>query len=91
MPTSNMPTTPSHAATSSGAPPTYALPYDQLFHLARDHFLATSDGALRALLGEFKDHGLVVSSATGEQSTEVMWIPMRRERLIRVLETLGDT
>ncbi|PIL30672.1 hypothetical protein GSI_07374 [Ganoderma sinense ZZ0214-1] len=61
-----------------------AYDYDRLFAAARDNFVATNDTALRALLGEFRDHGLVVTVNTG---AEAMWIPMRREAL---LKTVGE-
>ncbi|KAL1744173.1 origin recognition complex, subunit 2 [Schizophyllum fasciatum] len=64
----------------------HAIPYDVLFAAARDKFIATNDTALRALLGEFRDHGLVV----GAGAPEALWIPMRRERLANVLKTLPE-
>jgi origin recognition complex subunit 2 len=71
-----------------------AIGYDMLFNLARDHFVATNDTALRALLGEFKDHGLVVTVGTsaGMGSGERLWIPLRKERLTKLLDSLeqGD-
>ena len=64
----------------------HAIPYDVLFAAARDKFIATNDTALRALLHEFRDHGLVV----GAGSPEALWIPMRKERLASVLKTLPE-
>jgi origin recognition complex subunit 2 len=64
----------------------FALVYDTLFTIARDNFIATSDTALRSLLEEFKDHNLVVASGSG--SGELLWIPLRRERLRKVVNTL---
>jgi len=80
------PTTPAEAGE-------VAIGYDMLFNLARDHFVATNDTALRALLGEFKDHGLVVTVGTGVMgSGETLWIPLRKERLTKLLDGLeqGD-
>lgn len=65
----------------------YAVAYDKLYHSARTDFIATNDTALRALLGEFRDHDLVVGAQQGS-SGEVLWIPMRKERLAKVLSTL---
>ncbi|KAI0036166.1 origin recognition complex, subunit 2, partial [Vararia minispora EC-137] len=63
-----------------------SMAYDQLFTIARDNFVATSDGALRTLLGEFRDHGLVVTTSTGTLgAAEMLWIPMRKERLTRLV------
>ncbi|KAF8478172.1 ORC2-domain-containing protein [Russula ochroleuca] len=68
-----------------------AVPYDTLFNLARDHFVATNDTALRALLGEFRDHGLVVTVSMGAMgSGEILWIPLRKERLTKLLDGLGQ-
>ncbi|KAI0304410.1 origin recognition complex subunit 2-domain-containing protein [Multifurca ochricompacta] len=66
-----------------------AIAYDMLFNLARDHFVATNDTALRALLGEFRDHALVVTVGTGVMGTgEMLWIPLRKERLMKLLSGL---
>lgn len=68
-----------------------AVPYDTLFNLARDNFVATNDTALRALLGEFRDHGLVVTVGTGVMgSGEMLWIPLRKERLTKLLDGLEE-
>ena len=69
---------------SSQGPP--ATSYAALFSAARGDFIATNDTALRALLHEFRDHGLVV----GAGSPEALWIPMRKERLASVLKTLPE-
>ena len=62
------------------------LAYDVLFSAARDNFIATNDTAFRSLLTEFRDHNLIVSSQG--IGGEVLWIPMRKERLAIVLEGL---
>ena len=78
------PTTPAEAGE-------VAVPYDTLFNLARDQFVATNDTALRALLGEFRDHGLVVTVGTGAMGAgEMLWIPLRKERLTKLLDGLGQ-
>jgi origin recognition complex subunit 2 len=67
----------------------YALAYDILFSAARDNFIATNDTAMRSLLGEFRDHGLVLSAAQGGPgSGEALWIPLRKERLGKILKSL---
>ncbi|KAJ7755322.1 origin recognition complex subunit 2-domain-containing protein [Mycena maculata] len=66
----------------------FAVAYDVLFPLAREEFIAMSDAAMRALLGEFRDHGLVVS-AQASSGGEVLWIPLRKERLANVLKSLN--
>ncbi|KIM78550.1 hypothetical protein PILCRDRAFT_824466 [Piloderma croceum F 1598] len=68
----------------------YALAYDILFSTARDNFIATNDTAMRSLLGEFRDHGLVLSAAQGGPgSGEALWIPLRKERLGKILKSLN--
>ncbi|KAJ6571676.1 origin recognition complex, subunit 2 [Mycena capillaripes] len=66
----------------------FAVPYDVLFPLARQEFIAVNDTAMRALLGEFRDHGLVVS-AQASSGGEVLWIPLRKERLSNILKSLN--
>ena len=68
----------------------FGLGYDALFSLARENFVATSDTALRALLGEFKDHGLILAgvAAGGGGGGDSLWIPLRKERLVRVLKSI---
>ena len=68
----------------------FALAYDLLFNAARDNFIATNDTAMRSLLGEFRDHGLVLSAAPGTPgSGEILWIPLRKERLVKILSSLN--
>ena len=53
---------------------------------------ATSDAALRALLGEFMDDGVVAGVQTPVQTSgqpDVLWIPAPKEMLRRILRTLG--
>ena len=64
----------------------YGISYDTLFTSVRDNFIATNDTAMRTLLGEFRDHNLIVG--TGAGGAEVLWIPMRRERLNKVVKGL---
>ncbi|THH31179.1 hypothetical protein EUX98_g2996 [Antrodiella citrinella] len=61
------------------------MEYSTLFSLARENFVATNDTALRALMSEFKDHGLVVSTAQTGGAGEMIWIPLRRKALSDLL------
>ena len=65
----------------------YGISYDTLFTSVRDNFIATNDTAMRTLLGEFRDHNLIVGTGTG--GAEILWVPMRRERLNKVVKGLG--
>lgn len=62
----------------------YGMQYDLLFNEARKGFIATSDVALRALLGEFMDHGMI---KIGGQP-ETLWIPATKEIIRRVLQNI---
>ncbi|KAG6896553.1 hypothetical protein C0992_007500 [Termitomyces sp. T32_za158] len=64
--------------------------YDMLFNIARNDFIATNDTALRSLLGEFRDHNLVVSTQGTTGSGEILWIPLRKERLASVLKLVQE-
>ncbi|KDR72607.1 hypothetical protein GALMADRAFT_252756 [Galerina marginata CBS 339.88] len=68
----------------------FGMGYDVLFSTARDNFIATSDTALRSLLGEFRDHNLVVSAQATTGGGEILWIPLRKERLENVLRSLNS-
>ncbi|KAG6855875.1 hypothetical protein H0H87_009829 [Tephrocybe sp. NHM501043] len=68
----------------------FGIGYDILFTVARDDFIATNDTAMRSLLGEFRDHGLVVSAQGTAGAGEVLWIPLRKERLVAVLASLNQ-
>lgn len=61
----------------------HATPYELLFQAARDEFIATNEVALRALLGEFRDHNLVLST-TAPEGGEALWIPLSKEGLERL-------
>ncbi|KAF9778741.1 origin recognition complex, subunit 2 [Thelephora terrestris] len=64
----------------------YGISYDTLFTSVRDNFIATNDTAMRTLLGEFRDHNLIVGAGTG--GAEILWVPMRRERLNKIVKGL---
>lgn len=76
------------------------MSYDILALRAREEFLAASDGALRALLTEFRDHGLVAKTSgvtlgshenggSGKIAGDILWIPLSRDVLARTLEGLN--
>jgi origin recognition complex subunit 2 len=66
----------------------FVIGYDFLFTTSRDNFIASNDTALRSLLGEFRDHSLVVAGQAMSGGGEVLWIPLRKERLANVLRSL---
>ena len=66
----------------------FGMAYNLLFSLARDNFLATNESAFRTLQVEFKDHGLFLSTPSSGGGGEILWIPLRKERLCNVLASL---
>jgi len=73
-----------HDNDGKGAPGMYryGMQYDPLFQVACQRFIATNETALRALLGELMDHGLVVSVQIPGHP-DVLWIPASKETLRR--------
>ncbi|CAL1713389.1 unnamed protein product [Somion occarium] len=65
-----------------------AVEYGTLFTIARDNFVATNDTAFRALMGEFKDHGLMLTAPQGPASGDVVWIPLRKTVLSTLMADL---
>lgn len=67
-----------------------AVEYGTLFTMARDQFVATSETAFRALMGEFKDHGLMLTAAQGGAGAggDVVWIPLRKTVLSTLMEDI---
>ncbi|KAG9042202.1 Origin recognition complex subunit 2 [Tulasnella sp. UAMH 9824] len=68
----------------------YAIPYESLFVMAREKFIATSDQALRGLLQEFRDHGMVVTGVASSGGGEMIWIPLARNVLERILQSSDE-
>ena len=69
----------------------YGLAYDTLFATARTDFIASNDTSLRSLLGEFRDHGLILSiTQGGPGGGETLWIPLRKERIIKILQSMDN-
>ena len=66
----------------------FGMAYNLLYSLARDNFLATNESAFRSLQVEFKDHGLFVTTPSSGAGGEIVWIPLRKERLVNVLASL---
>lgn len=66
----------------------FGVTYEFISTMAKENFYAQNDTALRSLLGEFRDHNLIVSAPATMGSGEMLWIPMRKERLTNVLKEL---
>jgi len=91
---SALPPQPSSHTAHPGAPtaPIFAVDNDILQTLSREKFIAREEERYNALMGEFKDHGLVVEAGMdGEGRTgRWIWVPLGKATIERVLETMGE-
>jgi origin recognition complex subunit 2 len=65
----------------------FGVEYKALYQKAVEEFLCSSEMAFRTLLKEFHDHRIIVTRR-GEDGSEVLGVPMRREEVEGVLEDL---
>ncbi|TXT05014.1 hypothetical protein VHUM_03834 [Vanrija humicola] len=72
--------------------PGFALDVDLLQRTARDKFIAREEDRFNALLGEFRDHGLViVAELDGEGRTgRWAWVPLGKAAVERILDEMKD-
>ncbi|KAG9122983.1 Origin recognition complex subunit 2 [Ceratobasidium sp. 392] len=66
----------------------YGVGFDTLLGAARDEFVAANEAAMRGLLGEFRDHGMVLgkeSEKEGGGVEEVLWVPAQQDVLQTIL------
>jgi origin recognition complex subunit 2 len=72
--------------------PVFAVDNDTLQRLSKEKFIAREEERYNALMGEFKDHGLVVEAPVdGEgRSGRYVWVPMGKAALERVLGTMQE-
>ncbi len=89
-----LPPQPFHHTAHPGAAvaPVFAIDNDSLQTLSREKFIAREEERYNALMGEFKDHGLVVEAGIdGEGRTgRWVWVPLGKAAIERVLETMGE-
>lgn len=72
--------------------PVFAIDNDILQRLSREKFIAREEERYNALMGEFKDHGLVVE-AQGDAEGRTgrwNWVPLGKAALERVLGTMTE-
>lgn len=82
-----------HAAhPTSQTAPAFAMDVDLIQKTARDRFIAREEDRFNALLGEFRDHGLVVvAELDGEGRTgRWAWVPLGKSAIERILEEMKD-
>ncbi|ORX34721.1 origin recognition complex subunit 2-domain-containing protein [Kockovaella imperatae] len=78
---------------ASQTSPSFAIDNDILQRLAREKFIAREEERYNALMGEFKDHGMVVEAqADAEGRTgRWVWVPLGKAAIERILETMHET
>ncbi|KAG8732595.1 Origin recognition complex subunit 2 [Ceratobasidium sp. 414] len=72
----------------------YGVGFDVLLGAARDEFVATNEAALRGLLAEFRDHGMVLGKEREKEGEgggveEVLWVPAAQDVLQTILGYLN--
>lgn len=72
--------------------PVFAIDNDILQRLSREKFIAREEERYNALMGEFKDHGLVVEAAADSEGRtgRWVWVPLGKAAIERVLETMSE-
>ncbi|BEI84693.1 hypothetical protein CcaverHIS002_0500940 [Cutaneotrichosporon cavernicola] len=73
------------------APP-FAMDVDLLQKTARDRFIAREEDRFNALLGEFRDHGLVVVAELDPdgRTGRWAWVPLGKSAIERILDEMKD-
>ncbi|WRT63727.1 uncharacterized protein IL334_000650 [Kwoniella shivajii] len=91
---SNLPPEPVHhiAYPANQVAPVFAVDNDILQSLAKEKFIAREEERYDALIGEYRDHGLVVEAGLdGEGRTgRWVWVPLGKAAVERVLETMKE-
>ncbi|KAG9099498.1 Origin recognition complex subunit 2 [Ceratobasidium sp. 370] len=72
----------------------YGVGFDALLAAARDEFVAANEAALRGLLAEFRDHGMVLGKEREKEGEgggveEVLWIPAAQDVFQTILGYLN--
>ncbi|ORY34195.1 origin recognition complex subunit 2-domain-containing protein, partial [Naematelia encephala] len=77
---------------ASQTAPVFAIDNDTLQRLARERFIAREEERYNALMGEFRDHGLVVEALEDHESRtgRWVWVPLGKAAVERVLETMDS-
>jgi origin recognition complex subunit 2 len=82
-----------HAGGAGAVAPIFGVDNDILQKIAREKFIAREEERYNALIGEYRDHGLVVEATVdGEgRGGRWVWVPMGKaglERLVQGLDTV---
>ncbi|WWC85931.1 uncharacterized protein L201_000801 [Kwoniella dendrophila CBS 6074] len=91
---SNLPPDPKHhiAYPINQISPIFAVDNDILQSLAKEKFIAREEERYDALIGEYRDHGLVVEAALDNEGRtgRWVWVPLGKAAIERVLETMKE-
>lgn len=76
-----------HAGGAGAIAPVFGVDNDILQKIAREKFIAREEERYNALIGEYRDHGLVVEAAVDSEARggRWVWIPMGKAALERLL------
>ncbi|OCF36182.1 hypothetical protein I316_02054 [Kwoniella heveanensis BCC8398] len=82
----------SSSSLSNQASPVFAVDNDILMAAAKEKFIAREEERYDALIGEYRDHGLVVEALLdGEGRTgRWVWVPLGKAAIERILETMSE-
>ncbi|WWC58245.1 uncharacterized protein I303_100783 [Kwoniella dejecticola CBS 10117] len=90
----NLPPDPAHhvAYPLNQISPIFAVDNDILQSLAKEKFIAREEERYDALIGEYRDHGLVVEAALDSEGRtgRWIWVPLGKAAIERVLETMKE-
>ena len=81
----------SHVAYPPGGPaPVFGVDNDLLQGMAKEKFIAREEERFNALIGEFRDHGLVVESLLDQEGRtgRWVWVPLGKAAVERVLQSM---
>ncbi|WVW81924.1 hypothetical protein I302_103927 [Kwoniella bestiolae CBS 10118] len=72
--------------------PVFAVDNDILQSLAKEKFIAREEERYDALIGEYRDHGLVVEAGLDAEGRtgRWVWVPLGKAAIERVLETMKE-
>jgi origin recognition complex subunit 2 len=72
--------------------PSFAMDVDLVQKTARDRFIAREEDRFNALLGEFRDHGLVVVAELDPdgRTGRWAWVPLGKSAIERILDEMKD-
>ena len=79
-----------HPGGTGAVAPVFGVDNDIMAKIAREKFIAREEERYNALIGEYRDHGLVVEAGIDSEGRggRWLWVPMGKAALERLLQTL---